>query len=185
MANDRAFISNTLELLQTLNNAIRRGMIGGSLAEQFNVNIINIGGSIDAPLKLHRRPVRFAVLPTFNLRTGEPTMAIQGIRGDQGTKCPVEFDNIAGSSVPEPTGTPVITVSSANVATAVLDPDGSSVDLFPLQPPVVNTPFTVTYTLGAIVFTQDFQVNEDLTATQGHFVTTGDTNIPLPAPAAP
>ena len=109
-------------------------------------------------------------------------MAVQGIRGDMGTKVPVEFDNIAGTAVPEPTGTPVLTVTG-NVATVALDTDGSSVDIFPVQPPVTGTPFTVTYTLGAIVFTQDFQINADLTATQGHFVTTADSDIPLPTPA--
>lgn len=106
-------------------------------------------------------------------------MAIQGIRGDMGTKCPVEFDNISGTAVPEPQGTPQVTVSG-DVATVQLDRDGSSVDIFPKQPPVVGTPFTVTYTLGAISFSQEFQINADLNATQGHFVTTDDSDIPLP-----
>jgi hypothetical protein len=183
MATDRVFIESVTELVREINACVRRGFLTGPLAEQISITINEIGGTPTVPLSPQRVPKRFAVLRNFNLHTGEPIMAVQGIRGDMGTKCPVEFDNIAGTAVPEPTGTPVLTVTG-NVATVALNTDGSSVDIFPVQPPVVGTPFTVTYTLGAIVFTQDFQINADVNATQGHFVTTNDSDIPLP-PATP
>jgi hypothetical protein len=180
MATDATYIEHVSELVKEINALLRRGLIFGPFAEQINITIRDIGGSVSTPLLPQRIPKRFAVLRNFNLHNGELIMATQGIRGDMGTKCPVEFDNIAGSAVPEPTGTPVITCSNDAVATVALDVDGESVDIFPVQPPVESTVFTVTYTLGAISFSQDFMVTPDLTATQGHFVTTDDSNIPLP-----
>lgn len=180
MADDGSYIASVGELIKEVNAALRRGYITGPIAQQINITINQIGGSANTPLSPRRVPVRFGVPRNFNLKTGVVSMASVGVRGDMGTKVPIEFDNISGSPVPEPSGTASVTSSDTSVANVRVDPnDPSSIDILPVQPPVEGKDFTVTFTLGSIVITGDFVVTPDLAATQGHFVTTEDTNFPL------
>lgn len=106
-------------------------------------------------------------------------MATINIRGDVGTRVPVEFDNLAGTSVPDPSGDASVTCSDESIATVSLDTDGHSVLIRPKQPPVESTDFTLTYTDGNITFTGEFAISPDVTAVAGHFVDSAMTTFPL------
>lgn len=183
MAKDGDFVKGTGDLIQQFLYAIRRGQLRGPYADQINISITELVGPTDqtTPPVLQRVAKRFAVPQHFNLRTKAPIMAVFGIRGDMGTKVEVEFDNIAGTAVPAPTGTPTVTSSNTAVANVTIDADGTGVDIVPTQPPQTGVTFTLTYTDSNVSFSQDCTILADLVATQGHFLTATATEFPLPA----
>lgn len=182
MSTDGDFIEGARDVINTVLVAIRRGQIPAFVATNITIHIDEMVGNPlgGHQLQVQRIPRRFALPRNFNMKTGREIMATFGIHPTEGTKIPVEFDNISGTAVQSPDGPPNVTCSDTSVATVQLDADGSSVDVFPVQPPVPGREFTITYTDGTITFDQVLIVQEDLTATQGHFDTSAATNIPLP-----
>lgn len=179
MSTDGEYIAKVAELVSEINACLRRGFLVGPIAEQINITIRDIGGTTNFPLSLRRVPKGFAVPRNFDLHTGALIMATINIRGDVGTRVPVEFDNLAGTAVPDPTGDATVTSSNDAIASVTLDTDGHSVLIRPAQPPTDSTPFTLTYTDGSITFTGEFAISPDVTAVAGHFVDSAMTTFPL------
>lgn len=134
--------------------------------------------------------LRFVVIRTRNIQTGEWTNMPQSLINDQISNIPLEFDNLAGQKVAPPAGTLSFTVTDdatstpSTTVTVALGADGSSVDVTPV--PADGTNLNPGFTISAVDSagagfnaTLDCNFTNDPNAANAHFVTTGITTRPV------
>lgn len=137
--------------------------------------------------------VRFVVPYVLHPVTRERITMPVNIIDDAITVIPIEFDNLAGASVPAPSGgTASVSVDNTANFSVAMGADGMSVEVTPVQPPTEGATATITYTdvVNGQTLTAtlaDLTITQDVQATSVHFRTDQISTKPLPAapPAGP